>query len=350
MRRHTCLSLLLVAALTVGCSRNNTANKEASGTGAGSPAADGTGQPTVAFVTNNPFEFWAIARKGTEKAEQDFNVKVVFRMPAQGSGTEQRQIVEDLLVQGVKGIAISPIDPKNQAEFLDDVASKVPLITQDSDLPPGSKRLCFLGTDNYEAGKAAGRLVKEALPDGGRVAIYVGSMDAQNAIDRRQGVLDELAGQEKAEGPQLGNYTLIGTYTDDASQETCKRKVEDTLVVHAKDNPESLCLVGLWAYNPPAMLAAVQDQRLAGKVKLVGFDENEETLQGIQDGHLAGTVVQQPFEFGYQAVKMLASLARGEKSVVPENGVLHIDYKVIKSDNVAAFRDELRRLKGTSVR
>lgn len=346
MRRRTYFFPIIVAAAAVGCSDNKATNA-GKPTTAGAIATDvGDGnRPTVAFVTNNPFEFWAIARKGTEKAAKEFNVHVEFRMPAQGSGTEQRQIVEDLLVQGVRGIAISPIDPANQAEFLDEVADKVPLITQDSDLPAGSKRLCFLGTNNYDAGKAAGRLAKQALPDGGRVAVFVGSMDAQNAIDRRQGVLDELAGQDHAEGPKLGKYTLIDTLTDEGSQENCKRKAEDTLVTHATDNPESLCLIGLWAYNPPALLAAVKDQGLAGKVKIVGFDENEETLQGIEDGHIVGTVVQQPFEFGYQAIKMLTSLAQGDKSVVPEGGSLFIDYKVIQSDNVEAFHDELRRLK-----
>jgi ribose transport system substrate-binding protein len=343
MRQYTWFfSLILTVA---GCSGNHAANSDKPATDPSAPTAAGDDRITVAFVTNNPSEFWEIARKGTEKAARELGVTAEFRTPPQGTGAEQRQIIEDLLVQGVKGIAISPIDPANQVEFLNEVSEKVSLITQDSDLPEGSKRLCFLGTDNYEAGKAAGRLVKEALPEGGRVAIFVGSMDAQNAIDRRRGVLDELAGKENAEGPELGNYTLIDTFTDDTKQEVCKRKAEDTLVTHAKENLESLCLVGLWAYNPPAMLAAVKDQGLAGKVKIVGFDENDETLQGIQDGHIVGTIVQQPFEFGYQAVKMLSLLARGEKSAVPESGTLFIDYKVIKSDNVDPFRDELRRLK-----
>jgi ribose transport system substrate-binding protein len=142
----------------------------------------------------------------------------------------------------------------------------------------------------------------------------------------------------------LGNFTLIDTYTDNSMQEVCKNKAEDALVQHG-DDAEKLCLVGLWAYNPPAMLSAVKDRGLTGKVKIVGFDENEETLQGIKDGHIIGTVVQQPFEFGYQAVKMLTSLAKGDKSVVPENGLHYIDYKVIKSDNVETFHEELRRLK-----
>ena len=69
--------------------------------------------------------------------------------------------------------------------------------------------------------------------------------------------------------------------------------------------PDLACLVGLYAYNPPQLLLAVKDQKKLGQVKIVAFDENRETLQGIRDGHIVGTVVQQPFEFGYQSIKTL---------------------------------------------
>jgi ribose transport system substrate-binding protein len=156
------------------------------------PTGDPAKRVTVAFVTNNPFEFWTIARRGTEKAAAEFNVNVEFHMPARGTAAEQRQIIEDLLIKGVKAIAISPRDADNQAEFFNEVAEKVPLLTQDSDLPKGSKRLCYIGTNNHEAGKAAGELVKEAIPDGGKLVIYVGTLDVQNAVERRQGVMDAL--------------------------------------------------------------------------------------------------------------------------------------------------------------
>jgi ribose transport system substrate-binding protein len=302
------------------------------------------GKPVVAFVTNNPFEFWTIARRGTEKAAKDFDVTVDFQMPPRGTAAEQRSIIEDLLAKGVQGIAISPNDSANQARYLNGVAASVPLVTQDSDLPPGSGRLCYIGTENYIAGKAAGKLVRECMPDGGKIVIYVGKMDAQNAIERRQGVLDELAGTKDAKGPELGAYTLIDTMTDDAKQDKCKANVEDTLVKHGNE-PDKLCLVGLWAYNPPAMLSAVKGANLAGKVKIVGFDENEETLQGVQDGEIFGTIVQQPYEFGYQAIKILAGVARGDKSVVPEDGILFIPHREITSKNVRAFWDELKHLK-----
>ena len=127
--------------------------------------------------------------------------------------------------------------------------------------------------------------MRECLPDGGKIVIYVGKMDAQNAKDRRQGVLDELAGKKDATGPELGKYTLLDTMTDDAKQDKCKANVEDTLVKYGSE-AEKLCLVGLWAYNPPAMLSAVKGANLAGKVRIVGFDENEETLQGVKDGDI----------------------------------------------------------------
>ena len=79
-------------------------------------------------------------------------------------------------------------------------------------------------------------------------------------------------------------------------------------------------MVGLWAYNPPAILAAVNDDVKEGKlgqIKIVGFDENAETLQGIDDGNIYGTVVQNP-QFGYQSVKMMAALvAAATRSKVP---------------------------------
>lgn len=355
MRYSHFITLCGVAVLALslsGCSsESGKAPAVTSGEGAeaGKPETPAEGgsagdRPKLAFISNNPFEFWTIARKGTEKAAKELNADVEFHMPAQGTPAEQRQIIEDLLSKGVQGIAISPNDAENQASFLNEVAEQVPLVTQDSDLPPGSKRLAYIGTNNYLAGKAAGELVKKALPKGGRVVIYVGKLDVQNAMERRQGVIDELAGKEDSEGPDLGAFKLLDTMTDDASQEKCKANVEDTLAKHASE-PETLCLVGLWAYNPPAILGAVKGAGLDGKVKIVGFDEDEATLEGIKKGEIVGSVVQQPFEFGYQAVKLLAGVVRGDKSVLPEGGVMYVDYQVITPDNVQPFWDKLKELK-----
>lgn len=329
--RH--LALLSCFVLAVGCNRSGSGDKI-----------------KVAFVTNNPHEFWTYAEKGCQKGAKEFDVEVIFKRPAQGSPADQQEIVDKLLVMGVKGIAVSPCDAKNQAVYFDKVAEQVSLVTQDSDLPPGSKRICYLGTDNYGAGKAAGKLVKEILPDGGKIVVLVGSLDAKNAQERRQGVLDELADEKDAKGPTLGKYTLIDTYTDDGKQELCKTKVDNVLVQYGNNpsnDPAKLCLVGLWAYNPPAALEAVKSNAtMKGKVKIVGFDEHAQTLAGIQEGSIHGTVVQAPFEFGYEAVRILAGLAKNDKKVLPENGIKFIPHQVVKQADVASFQAKLKEQLG----
>src|SRR5262249_46228694 len=155
---------------------------------------------------------------------------------------------------------------------------------------------------------------------GGSIAIFVGKPDPLNARERRQGVLDELADQKNAPGPkQFGNYKLLDTFYDDVDTKVAKDKAATALV--QLQNEPNICLIGLWAYNPPAILSAVKDAGKQGKVHIVGFDEGENTLIGIQEGFVYGTVVQQPFEFGNESVRMLTSLAKGDRSVLPPDGI-----------------------------
>ena len=160
----------------------------------------GADRPKVAFVSNNAFQFWTFAERGAEKAAVEFGVELVCKKPADGSAKVQREIIEDLINKGYKGIAVSPSDSKNSVNFFKDVvAPKVALVMTDNDLPNPAARKCYIGTHNYRAGRAAGDLVKKALPSGGEVAIFVGQMDASNAIERRQGVIDVLAGKDRKE-------------------------------------------------------------------------------------------------------------------------------------------------------
>ena len=154
-----------------------------------------TGGHHFAFVVNVPNEFWNYARAGCHKAEQDFGLFCDFKIPHDGSSAEQNRILETLIQKDeIKGIAVSPLDPKNQTALLNKVAEKVTLLCHDSDAPD-SDRLFYLGTNNYLGGRQVGKLVKEALPNGGKLMIYVGKLDVLNAQQRRQGVIDELMDQ-----------------------------------------------------------------------------------------------------------------------------------------------------------
>ena len=165
--------------------------------GEGGGAARGGGrrprQYKFAFVTNNSAGFWNIAEKGVEKAEQDLGIKAEVIRPLKGELAEQQRYLEDVMVRDFDGLAVSPVNPDSMTPLLDRVAAKMPVICHDSDAPK-SKRISYVGTNNTEAGRAAGTAALKALGDKrkGKVALFVGRIDMQNAIERRAGVEEIL--------------------------------------------------------------------------------------------------------------------------------------------------------------
>lgn len=291
-----------------------------------------SGKTKVAFVTNNPADFWTIAEKGAQDAAAKHDVELIFRKPEKGEAGIQRDIVNDLVNKKVSGIAVSVINPDEQTPDLKIVAGKLNLITVDNDAKD-SGRLAYLGTDNYEAGKAVGRLVKEVMPEGGMVAIFVGQDTPINARERYAGVVDELAGRKVSKGEtDLGKYKVYkgAPITDNVNETTAQDNAKDAIEKLA--NEPKICMVGLWAYNAPAILEAAKSKNALSKVKIVSFDEYPATLTAIQNGEIYATVVQDPYNFGYKSVELLADLAEGDKSKLPANGLLNIDYRVVVKD------------------
>ena len=281
------------------------------------------GRVKVAVVTNCTAEFWSVAEAGAKKAGTDFDCDVVFRQPANQTVADQMTIVNDLVAKGVGGLSVSVINPAEQAAALSGVATKLPLIAMDNDAP-GSDRRCYIGVNNYESGKAIGRLVKAAVPAGGPVAVFIGSTSSANSIERIGGVLDELAGTKDAPrtaGAKLGQYTLYGVFTDDAVETVAQDKAKDVLE-KLKGTP-NVCCVGLYAYNPQAILVAARSKGVLDKIKIVGFDGDPGTLRGIESGGIVGTVVQDPFAYGYKSVEILAAIARGDNSKAVDQPVAH---------------------------
>ncbi len=287
----------------------------------------------VAFVTNNASDFWTIARAGTKKAGDELpGIEIEFQIPSDGNAATQKRIVDDLLAKGVEAIAISPIDPKNQTPMLNDVAKKALLLTQDSDAPE-SARSCYVGTDNVAAGRQAGELVKKALPNGGKIVLFVGTRDAQNARERMQGIEEAVKGSK---------ISILDVRTDDTDRVRAKANVLDAIV----KQPDVACFVGLWSYNGPAILNAVKESGKVGTIKIVCFDEEDETLAGVRDGAIFATVVQQPYEFGYQAIHLMAKVLGGATNAVPASKLVIVPTLGIQKDNVEQFAAKLKTLRG----
>ena len=302
----------------------------------------GAGKPKIAIVTNCTADFWSICEAGAKKAGQDFDVEVIFRQPTRMDAKDQMDIVATFQQQGVKGMAVSVINPKEQTGDLKLVSKEIPLIAMDNDAPD-SGRLCYIGIDNYEAGKAVGRLLKAAMPNGGTLALFIGNTTSANAQARSQGVLDELAGAKDSQGEtaqhpakpdmkvkKYGSFLLVdgSIRTDDGDTTVAQKNAADVLG-RLVDVPGDIGMVGLYAYNPPMILEAAKSTKMLSRVKIVGFDEDWETLKAVNAGTILGTVVQDPFNYGYKSVEILAANAKGDKSKITNEA---IPYRVITKD------------------
>jgi len=121
-----------------------------------------------------------------------------------------------------------------------------------------------------------------------------------------------------------------------------RSNVDDVLAA----NPEINCMVGFYSYNPPKIFEALQAAGKLGQIKVIGFDEDPITLGGVKEGSIIGTVVQQPFEWGYQGMKLMAKYLEGDKSGLPENKLIIVPTKVIDKANVDDFMASMKSMMG----
>ena len=312
-------ALLLVLSLSISCA---------------SPSKPPKAVKTVAFITNSTSDFWKVVRKGCEKADAELpDVTVAFKTTNTGTIEEQNGLIRQALDRDeADAIAISPVDPATQKKVINDAAKRALVITQDSDAPETDRAL-YLGADNRAAGRQAGELIKQALPQGGKIMVFVGKREVQNSQERFEGLKESLQGSK---------VVIIDLLTDDANSSNARDNAYQTL----KKYPDIAGMVGLWSYNGPAIVQALKPEAKLGTVKIVCFDDEQETLAAIKEGAIFGTVAQQPFDYGYQAVKTAAQILRGDRSAIPGNKMIFVPTVIIQRNNVDDYRKKLDQLLG----
>ena len=292
-------------------------------------AAQAEDKPKLAFIVNAASDFWKLAEAGVKKAQGELpGYELEFRYPAQGTAALQNALMDDLVAAGTDAIMISSVDPKTSVDAFNKIAGQIPLFTTDSDAPD-SNRIAYLGSSNTDAGVQAGEIAVKALPSGGKCMGFVGFLGADNAKER-------IAGFKKAiEGKGI---ELVDTRGDDVDFARARQNVDDVL----SGNPEINCMVGFYSYNPPKIYEALQAAGKLGQITVIGFDEDPITLGAVRDGSFAGTVVQQPFEWGYQGMKLMAKYLEKDTSMIPENKLIIVPTKVIDKANVDQFEADLK--------
>ncbi len=287
---------------------------------------------TVAIIASNSGASWDLMEAGCRQGASELGyVDLIIKRPDPATAESQRIQLQQLLQKRVKGIAISPIDPGRQQAMLNAIAKNTLLITQNSDAPD-SRRLCYIGTDHFSAGRRIGRIVAELLHNRGQIVVFAANHTSQDSIDRIRGLRTVLANTD---------ITISHIYTDNAA---AAKAVSNVVEAIAKEPNQIDCMVGLCEYNGPAILAGLSQANKTGQVKVVCFDENPKTLDGVRRGKIHATIVQQPYEVGRFCVKLLAELAKGNRDDIPTNRTIYIATKTITAENVDVFEKQLKKL------
>jgi ribose transport system substrate-binding protein len=301
--------------------------------------------PRIELFVGGTDPFWQIVSDGARDASDRYGVNLHVSIPSQGS-QEQTKYLMQLDPRTVDGIAISPMEPDEQTRLLNELAKKVNLVTYDNDAPH-SLRLCYIGANNELAGRSSARLVKDALPNGGKLALFIGDVERENARLRCQGFISELLDRQidvdapiNTDRPSEGNgYTIERIYIDGSDPVTAKANAADAI----REHKDLACLVGLYSYDGPMCFEAAKEAGKLGAIKIIAFDEDKQTLDGVAHGTIYGTVVQNPYQYGYYAIRMLVDLHEGTDASLPiaGGGWLFLPCTEVTRENLAAYRAKL---------
>lgn len=301
----------------------------------------------IAFVVGGPDAFWERVITGAKAAAKEFDADLQVIIPE--SSSEQTNEMVRIDVDSIDGLAVSPLEPQQQNRLLSTMATKTNVVTYDNDAPD-SLRHVYVGANNRSAGRMCAELVKQALPEGGKCVIFVGDNERLNAVDRRVGLINALRGAaEEATAESLpidqpieaDGFTILATYLDGSDPKKARQNAARALA----DHPDLQCMVGLYGYNGPECLAALEAAGKKNDVQVVAFDEHDATLAGIEEGAVVGTVVQDPYLYGYESVRLLCNLARGNTASIPLPGAGNwsLQCSKITKENLEEYRKKLEQ-------
>jgi ribose transport system substrate-binding protein len=310
----TCLALS-------GCSdqRATNAPPTAAGTASGTGGGGSSSPRRLIFITNGDDPFWDACNAGLVEGAKRFGIesqglRVVME---KNNGTAQGQI-EKLRQLGsqsdVAGVAISVIQAENAAivEEMKNLAAKgVKVITVDGDVNRETfrdARPFFIGTDNVEGGRLLGAAARRLLESRGKTSggyvQFAGFTDNDNARTRMNGFKESVG-----EG-----YKEVDRMSDEMDLSKARDNVRTALVNH----PDLVALVGIWAYNAPAIAEVTQERGVRDRLTIVTFDAQAAALNQMAEGKIDAMVVQNPFEMGIQTVRLLRAMHAGDEATVKE--------------------------------
>jgi len=286
-----CLALLCLAGFTA-CGKEHDA-----------------GKVTVALIPmGSTDEFWKSVHAGGVQAAQRLDVNLIWQGPIRRDDrTAQIDVIENMIVRGVKGIVLAPIDNMAlRAPVEDAYRNGIPVVIIDSNLE-SDKSISFVATDNYKGGVMAGKHMIDILGGKGRVAMLRNVEGSASTDNRERGFLDTL---KEAPGIKIVSSNLYAGATTESAY-----KASENLLAPLKNMNGEIALDGIFCPNESCafgMLRALQDGGLTGKIRFIGFDASQKLIEGIEKGQIDALIVQDPIRMGYLGVEKLVDHLNGK--------------------------------------
>lgn len=294
------------------------------------------------FIAGGADPYWQLCIAGAEATAKELGAELKVMKPT-GEGEdglkEQLDWLTALDPTTISGVAIGPIDPDRETTLINKLSENVKVVTVDSDAPQ-SRRLCYIGSSNYEAGMLAARMVKEAAPEGGKVVMLLASLAKTNAAERKRGFDDELSGvadDQEEPDQDAPQYEVVDYLMDYGDYDRCVENVKRAVSEH----DDLRAVVATFGYHGPAALEALADAE--NKPVVIAFDEHQKILAGVQDGTVHATIVQDPYMFGAEAISLLDQVHSGKFLSLPVGAKVDVGVhcRVVKKDNLDAFKTGL---------
>ncbi len=256
--------------------------------------------------------FWKSIHAGAVKAEEELKelgVEVIWKGPLKEDDREsQIRVMEDFITRGVSGIVLAPLDDAALRRPVKDAANNgIPVVIIDSGLK-SEDYVSFVATDNYIGGRKGGEHLAKILGGKGKVIMLRYQEGSASTMNREQGFLDIL--KEKYPEIEVVSSNQYGGATTESAYQA-----SENLLAPLRTAEGGLTIDGIFCPNEStafAMLRALQDSGLAGKVKYVGFDSSERLVQGLERGEIHGLVLQDPINMGYLGVRTMVKHLWGE--------------------------------------
>lgn len=273
----------------------------------------------IVFLTNGSDPFWDACRSGLEEGAVKYELEKAGYTVAMevNNGKAQGQIdkLRQFASQGdVAAVAISVIQADNAAiiEEMNNLKAKgIKVITVDADVNREKfrdARSHYIGTDNIVGGRALGTAGKAILESRGKTeggyVQFAGFVDNDNARNRMNG-FKEAVGEAFTEKDRM---------PDSMDKSKARENVRNAIANHK----DLVALVGIWAYNAPAIAQVVAESNARDKYTVVTFDAQAVAIEEMSKGNIDAMVVQNPFDMGVQSVRLLKALLTDDQATVKE--------------------------------